>query len=296
ELVRLHKPAGALLIVWPFMWGLAMAARSMRTPPLIFSRDLVVGCTWFFFLRRRVCAGCIWNDIVDRDMDKHVERTKHRPLADGRISVASALCFLALHVILLSFSIMLCGNRQVLFLGLVTIFPLAGGYPFIKRISHWPQAWLAVAFNTSTLISWAWATGSISPSSISLACTAWFWTMWYDTIYGNQDKKDDIKIGIGSTALLFKSTTISRLFLAFHGSMFAICLTFSGILNGVHAPYSPYYLIGVAGSVFHLARQFWYLDLDSPASCWSTFCNNAFVVGPTVAIGLIADYLLMDVV
>ncbi|KAJ6524058.1 UbiA prenyltransferase family [Mycena sp. CBHHK59/15] len=297
ELARLHKPAGALLILWPFIWGLAMAARAMRTPPLIFSRDLVVGCvcsaqTYSTMLSSD--AGCTWNDIVDRDLDKQVERTKNRPLADGRISVPGSLAFLSVHLVFLSVSVMQCGNEQS-FLGLVTIFPLAGGYPFMKRISHWPQAWLGMAFNMGTIMSWSWATGKVPRSGIALAFTGWFWTMWYDTIYGTQDKKDDIKIGIGSTALLFKSTTISRIFLAFHGSMFVFCLTVSGILNGVHAPFSPYYLIGVGGSIFHLGKQFWSLDLDSPASCWSAFCNNAFVVGPTVALGLIAEYLLLDV-
>ncbi|KAJ6476523.1 hypothetical protein C8R47DRAFT_1323638 [Mycena vitilis] len=95
-----------------------------------------------------------------------------------------------------------------------------------------------------------------------------------DTIYGNQDKKDDLKIGLGSTALLFK---------------------IAGVLNGVNAPYSPYHLIGVGGSIFHLGHQFLNLDLDSPASCWAAFSDNGFVVGPTVAIGLLADYLLVDV-
>ncbi|KAJ7159788.1 UbiA prenyltransferase family, partial [Mycena filopes] len=240
-------------------------------------------------------AGCIWNDIVDRDIDKRVARTKNRPLADGRLSVRSALYFLAVHLVLLSLCLLACGNRKLLALGLVTIFPLAGGYPFMKRISHWPQAWLALALNIGVLDSWAWATDNIPPSGIALACAGWFWTMWYDTIYGHQDKKDDLKLGLGSTALLFKSTTIlSRVFLSFHAVMFVISLTLSGILNGVHTPYSPYYVIGVAGAVLQLGHQFWYLDLDSPRSCWFTFCNNAFVVGPTVTIGLVADYLLAD--
>ncbi|KAF7367109.1 4-hydroxybenzoate polyprenyl transferase [Mycena sanguinolenta] len=108
ELARVHKPAGALLIMWPFG------------------------------------AGCIWNDIIDRDLDKQVERTRHRPLADGRVSISSALIFLAVHLALLSLSVLPIGNRQLLFLAFITIFPLAGGYPFIKRISYWPQAWLGM--------------------------------------------------------------------------------------------------------------------------------------------------------
>ncbi|KAJ6535197.1 4-hydroxybenzoate polyprenyl transferase, partial [Mycena vulgaris] len=290
ELARLNKPAGALLILWPFIWGLTMAARSMRTPPQIFLRDLLVGC-----YLTHLGAGCIWNDIVDRDIDKQVERTKHRPLADGRVSISGALRFLALHLAFLVSTILLPGNTQLSFLGVMSIFPLAGGYPFIKRISYWPQAWLGIAFHTGTLMSWALAAGRVTRSGFALALTGWFWTMWYDTIYGNQDKKDDRKIGIGSTALIFKSTFTSKIFLAFHGLMFAICLTSASILNGVDVPYSPYYLVAVLGSVLHLVKQFWSLDLDSPPSCWSTFCSNGFVVGPLVTLGLIIDYLLVDV-
>ncbi|KAJ7490969.1 4-hydroxybenzoate polyprenyl transferase, partial [Mycena latifolia] len=293
ELARLDKPAGALLILWPFIWGHSMAARTTKTHPLDFVRDLIAGCVWFFLLRRILSgAGCIWNDIIDREVDKQVERTRNRPLANGRLSVPGALIFLAAHIILLSVSLIQSGNKRLSLLGFTTIFPLAGGYPFMKRISYWPQAWLGIAFNTGTMMSWAWATGTVPKTSITLALAAWFWTMWYDTIYGNQDKKDDIKIGIGSTALLFDSIRISRIFLAFNGSMFVICLTAAGILNGVHSPHSPYYLIGVVGSTFQLVQQLWYLDLDSPASCSSAFRQNGFVVGPTVAVGLIADYLL----
>ncbi|KAJ6594760.1 UbiA prenyltransferase family, partial [Mycena capillaripes] len=229
ELARVNKPAGALLILWPFIWGLIMAARTTRTPLLILLQHLCLGCVWFFVLRG---AGCIWNDIVDRDIDKQVERTKNRPIANGTISVPEALCFLSVHLIFLSFSIVLWGNKQLSVLGFATIFPLAGGYPFMKRLSRWPQAWLGVAFNTGATMSWSWTTGHIPPSSLALALAGWFWTMWYDTIYGSQDKKDDIKIGLGSTALLFKSSQITKLFLIFHGSMFVMWLTISGILNG----------------------------------------------------------------
>ncbi|KAJ7707876.1 UbiA prenyltransferase, partial [Mycena olivaceomarginata] len=233
QLARWDKPSGALLILWPFG------------------------------------AGCIWNDIIDRNLDKHVERTKHRPMADGRISVPRALVFLFFHLLFLVVGLTKCGNPELTGLGLMTIFPLAGGYPFIKRISDCPQAWLGVAFNTGTLISWAWLTGTISSSAKALAVAAWFWTMWYDTIYAHQDKRDDVKIGIGSTAVLFKSTTKSKLLLLFHAVMFTLFLALSGSLNGVQPASSPYYLISVAGSGIFLATQLWYLDLDSPASCWT---------------------------
>ncbi|KAJ7656764.1 UbiA prenyltransferase [Mycena polygramma] len=289
ELARLHKPAGALLILWPFIWGLTMVARSNGTPFRIFFRDLVGGCLWFFFLRG---AGCIWNDIVDSDLDKQVERTKHRPLPSGRASISEALWFLLVHLVGLSVSIVLTGNMQLSYLAFITVVPLAGGYPFIKRYSYWPQAWLGMAFNTGTLMSWSWMSGDLSHSSIALASAGWFWTLWYDTIYGHQDKKDDMRVGIRSTALLFNSRAISKLFLAVNGVMFVVCLTIAGVSNGVE-PFSPYYSIGVGGAILHLSAQLWYLKLDSPSSCWYTFCSNGFVLGPTVALGLFLDYLLV---
>ncbi|KAF7367115.1 4-hydroxybenzoate polyprenyl transferase [Mycena sanguinolenta] len=303
ELARIHKPAGALLIVWPFVWGLVMASRIKGSSLLLFARYLIAGCIWFFVLRStglNICAksslgaGCIWNDIVDRDLDKQVERTRHRPLADGRISVLGALIFLATHLILLCVSWLPTRNRQLLFLVFATIFPLAGGYPFIKRISYWPQAWLGIAFNSGTLISWSWVTGNVSYSSVALACAGWFWTMWYDTIYSNQDKKDDIRIGIGSTALLFSTTTASKLFLAWNGAMFLVCLTVAGSLDEVYVPYGPYYLISVGGCGICLGKQLWYVDLESPDSCSAAFNDNAFVVGPIVALGMTSEYLLRD--
>ncbi|KAJ7513133.1 4-hydroxybenzoate polyprenyl transferase [Mycena galericulata] len=290
ELARFNKPAGALLILWPYIWGLAMSARSDHTPLPIFSQNLVGGSIWFFLLRS---AGCIWNDIVDRDLDKQVERTRNRPLANGRILVPGALGFLLLHLVPLLFSVAKYGNKQLLSLALITMFPLAGGYPFMKRITYWPQAWLGIAFNMGPVMASSWVTGNISRSSISLALAGWFWTMWYDTIYGAQDKKDDIKIGIGSTALLFRSTSVSLMFLVFHGLMFTLFLTVSGLLNGVDIPSSPYFLFGVCGAFLHLVKQFRSLDLTSPASCWSTFCSNGFVLGPIVAAGMVADYFLM---
>ncbi|KAF7367108.1 UbiA prenyltransferase [Mycena sanguinolenta] len=114
-----------------------------------------------------------------------------------------------------------------------------------------------------------------------------------DTIYGSQDKKDDIRIGIGSTAQLFTSTTTSKLFLALLGMMFLFCLTMSGILNGIDTPYSPYYLISVFATGMFLARQLWHLDLESPESCSTAFGANAFVVGPIVALGMLLEYLCM---
>ncbi|KAJ6471350.1 4-hydroxybenzoate polyprenyl transferase [Mycena sanguinolenta] len=290
ELARIHKPAGALLIMWPFVWGLLMASRNMELALLPFSPYLIAGCIWFFVLRS---AGCIWNDIIDRDFDKQVERTRHRPLADARISVPGAVIFLGLHLIPLSFSVLLVRNRQLLLLALVTIYPLAGGYPFIKRISYWPQAWLGIAFNTGALISWSWVTGNVSCSAITLACAGWFWTMWYDTVYSNQDKKDDVRMSIGSTALLFTSTTASKLFLAFHGAMFLLSLILSGILNEASM---SYYLISVVGSGYCLGRQLRYLDLDSPDSCSAAFRDNAFIVGPVVALGMFVEYLRLAII
>ncbi|KAF8870305.1 UbiA prenyltransferase family, partial [Gymnopilus junonius] len=296
ELARLNRPGGALLILWPYsdfptVWGLTMAAYHVKLPLSSFFSNLVAGGLWFFLFEGKsliwASAGCIWNDIIDRDFDRRVERTKKRPVATGKITVYGALLFLSLHLVALSIVLTL-GNNQIRSIGFMTLYPLAGVYPFIKRISYWPQAWLGIAFNTGTLMAWSVTSGSIPYSSISLGAATWFWTMWYDTIYGSQDKKDDLKIGIKSTALLFKSSSQTRLFLAFHATMFIVCMTLSGILNHQTV---LYYCVTIPITAINLFKQYKDLDLNSPVSCWKTFCNSSYVLGPIVFLGLMTDYL-----
>jgi len=231
-------------------------------------------------------GGCIWNDIVDIDIDAKVERTKNRPLPTGRVSVPEALVFMSVHLVLMV--IMLYPLKHVaLLLGLLAIGPLPGIYPFMKRITYWPQAWLGIALNVGAPFGSAIFTGEVSKESLVLAIGGWSWTIWYDTIYACQDKKDDVKAGVKSTALLFGAYTKPILFL--FGSLLVGSWLYCGIANGSHV---CYFVSTVVGGAFLLLKQIWNVDLDTPKSCLETFQNNGLLIGPVVWVGFLADYLM----
>ena len=199
ELTRLNKPIGFMLLFWPCSWGLAYAYN--------FSQDanLFIYYLILFFLGSVLMrsAGCIVNDIVDKDYDKRVLRTKKRPIASGVISVKKSLiyvivlCALAL-VVLLQFNIF------TIFLGIGSMF-LAFSYPFMKRITYWPQLFLGLTFNWGIIMAWTSFNNQLSFEILYLYLSAIFWTLGYDTIYGAQDMSDDEIIGIKSTAIKFKN-------------------------------------------------------------------------------------------
>ncbi|KAH0583563.1 hypothetical protein H2248_009187 [Termitomyces sp. 'cryptogamus'] len=232
-------------------------------------------------------AGCVWNDILDRNFDAQVERTKHRPLASGRISVTGAALFLCVHMSILIVMIWDV-NRLAWNVGLLALFPLTGIYPFMKRITYWPQAWLGIAINIGVSMAWATTTASIPTSSLVLSTGCFFWTLWYDTIYACQDKKDDVNAGVKSTALLFGLNT--KRVLTLFGTSFMCSLTISGILNGQ----SLLFVLAVLGGALHLVWQLYTVDVDSPKSCWRTFEANGFYFGAIVEAGLVLDYVLSN--
>ena len=206
ELTRLNKPIGFMLLFWPCSWGLAFANNSNQ------NIDLFVYYLFLFFLGAVLMrsAGCIFNDIVDKDFDKKVKRTKFRPIAAGKISVTTsliyvfALCFLAF-VVLIQF------NLITVILGMSSMF-LAFAYPFMKRITYWPQLFLGLTFNWGLIMAWTALGHDISSEIILLYSAAIFWTLGYDTIYGAQDMSDDEIIGLKSTSIKFKKNI--KLFLS----------------------------------------------------------------------------------
>ena len=199
ELTRLNKPIGFMLLFWPCSWGLAFAF-SFNQNIYLFINYLILFFLGSVFMRS---AGCIFNDIVDKDYDIKVERTKKRPIASGKISIKRSfiyvifLCFLAF-IILIQF------NLLTIFLGLSSMF-LAFSYPFMKRITYWPQLFLGITFNWGIIMAWAAINGNITPEIFTLYISAIFWTLGYDTIYGAQDMSDDEIIGLKSTAIKFKT-------------------------------------------------------------------------------------------
>ena len=198
ELTRLNKPTGFMLLFWPCSWGLAFAYNfNQNLEQLIYFLIL-------FFLGSVLMrsAGCIVNDIVDKNIDKKVQRTKGRPLASGAISIQRSFLYV-LVLCLIAFFILIQFNSLTIVLGMCSMV-LAFSYPFMKRITYWPQLFLGLTFNWGIIMAWAAMNNTISTEIILLYASAIFWTLGYDTIYGLQDVVDDEIIGMKSTSIKFK--------------------------------------------------------------------------------------------
>jgi len=283
ELSRVHKFAGSMLIFWPCAWGMTMAARPLSLSLHTYAMNLTYGLIGAALLHS---AGCVWNDILDRDFDRQVERTKHRPIADGRVSVQGALVFLAMHLILL-IGLLWPVNTLAWKIGLITVFPLAGIYPLMKRVTYWPQAWLGLAINMISLVAWSALRARLHLASGALIFGLWCWTLYYDTIYACQDKRDDVQAGVKSTALLF-GPHVKKILAAFAG-LLVTCLAVAGALNNQGI---PYFILTVGGAAAHLIMQLRNIDVDDPKSCLDAFESNGFTLGEIVWGGLFVDYLL----
>ena len=198
NLTRLNKPIGIMLLFWPCSWGLAYAYK--------LNQDLNVFLYYLllFFLGSLLMrsAGCIFNDIIDRDFDKKVKRTKLRPIASGKISVKKSFVYVIV-LCLLAFLILVQFNILTIVLGLGSML-LAFSYPFMKRFTYWPQLFLGLTFNWGIIMAWTAVINDISYEIIILYFSAIFWTLGYDTIYGAQDMVDDEIIGVKSTSIKFK--------------------------------------------------------------------------------------------
>ena len=198
ELTRLNKPIGFMLLFWPCSWGLAYAY-SLNQNQSLFLYHLLLFFLGSVLMRS---AGCIVNDIVDKDFDKKVLRTKKRPLASGMISVKQSLVYVV-GLCFLAFLILIQFNFKTILLGMSSML-LAFSYPFMKRFTYWPQLFLGLTFNWGVIMAWVSINNDISLQIIFLYIAAIFWTLGYDTIYGAQDIADDEVIGLKSTSLKFK--------------------------------------------------------------------------------------------
>jgi len=190
SLARIDRPIGAWLLFWPCAWSVALAGMGSNGVELIL---------WFglgaFAMRS---AGCVWNDIVDRDLDRQVERTRLRPLASGRVSLKAALAWLvALCLVGLLVLLQLSRTAQIVALGSLL---LVAAYPFMKRITWWPQAWLGLVFSWGALVGWPAVRGTVDLPALLLWAGGVFWVIGYDTIYALQDKEDDALVGVKSSA------------------------------------------------------------------------------------------------
>jgi 4-hydroxybenzoate polyprenyltransferase len=256
-LARWDRPIGTWLLLWPCWWALALAP---GWPDLRLLALLGIGAV---AMRG---AGCVVNDLADRDLDARVERTRHRPLASGQLSVAQALAFLALQL-LVGLAVLLSFNPFTVLLGLASM-PLVMVYPLMKRITWWPQAFLGLTFNWGALVGWSAVTGDLAAPALTLYVAGFFWTLGYDTIYAHQDKVDDALIGVRSSARRLGAATMPWLWL-FYGTALALI----GVAGWLVAPGPGFYvMLGLAG--VHLAWQVRTIDLDDPASCLARFRSN----------------------
>ena len=198
DLTRLNKPIGFMLLFWPCSWGLAYAYKVLP------NANLFINYLILFFLGSVLMrsAGCIINDIVDKEFDKKVKRTKTRPIASGKISVQQSLIYVVV-LCILAFLILIQFNFLTIILGMGSMF-LAFSYPFMKRITYWPQLFLGLTFNWGIIMAWTALNNDISSEIIILYISAIFWTLGYDTIYGAQDMSDDEIIGLKSTSIKLK--------------------------------------------------------------------------------------------
>ncbi|KAJ3742331.1 4-hydroxybenzoate polyprenyl transferase, partial [Lentinula detonsa] len=291
EISRVQRFAGTMILFWPFAWSLTMTSRQLGVPAFFLGKKILGGFIGAAFLHRTsfqasLGGGCIWNDIVDMDLD--AQRTKHRPLPDGKISVFLATIFLLIHVLILGI-LSISMNSTSYVLAFLTAIPLTGIYPYMKRVTDFPQVWLGFTLNVPVLIGSSIVTNNISGTSLILAFGSFAWTMWYDTIYGSQDKRDDMKAGVKSIVLILHHYQYTHKALG----AFASALLLSWIVLGVINDSSIwYFVITIGGGGLLLIHDYALIDLDRPESCLYVFERSGFVIGPLVWFGFMIDYML----
>ncbi len=268
RLSRADRPIGTWLLFIPCLWGVALAAATGA--PRLWDLWIVPGCAVGAFLMRG--AGCTWNDITDRKIDGHVERTRSRPLPSGQVTVRQAVIWMVAQAAVAA-SILFSYNWASVFLGIAALLPVAI-YPFAKRFTWWPQLFLGIAFNWGALFAWTAHQGSLGLPAVLLYASGIAWTLFYDTIYAHQDREDDALIGVKSTARLLGQNSLPWLrgFLvasvALAGVAVIVALIDAGILAMVAG------LAGVWAFGWHLAWQLRGLDVNDPATCLRVFRSN----------------------
>jgi len=265
RLARLDRPIGTWLLFWPCVFGLLLGAAADERRFLEW-RDLYYAALFAIGALVMRGAGCTFNDIVDRDIDAQVARTRGRPLPSGAISVRQAIVFLIAQC-LVGLAVLLQFNWFAVALGAASLL-LVAAYPFMKRITWWPQAWLGLTFNWGALLGFAAQTGRIDLADGMLYAGLIFWTLGYDTIYAHQDKDDDELIGVKSTARLFGKDT-RKWVLRFYAIAFTLILA-SGFTE--HAGWPFGFAMLAAGA--HLLWQVRTLDIASADNCLAVFRAN----------------------
>ena len=266
ELTRLKKPIGFMLLFWPCAWGLTLAYD--------FSNSLN---NYFFYLFLFFMgsvlmrsAGCIVNDISDKEFDKKVERTKNRPIASKKVSIKLAI-FYVIILCALAFLVLINFNNLTIILALASM-PLAFTYPLMKRFTYWPQLFLGITFNYGLVLGWTAIQSEINLVAVIFYFGAIFWTLGFDTIYGYQDIKDDEIIGVKSTSIKFKQNP--KLFLSLCYIIFTISLIIVGFFMKFKFLYYVFLLVPIFNMFFLQIKNF---RIEDPTNCLSLFKKNNFL-------------------
>ena len=275
RLMRLDKPIGIMLLLWPSLWALWITGEGHPRPWVV-----VVFVAGVVLMRS---AGCVINDFADREFDRHVERTASRPITSGQVSPREALVLFAL-LSGLALLLVLTLNRLTLLLSLVGAF-LAATYPFTKRLTHLPQAYLGTAFGWAVPMAFAAQNGHVDPNAWWIFLAVLLWAIVYDTMYAMVDREDDLKIGIKSTAILFGR--YDRLIIGLLQLAMLAVLVHVGGLFGL----GNWYLAGLALAAVLMAWHQWLIRHRERLACLRAFLHNQWV-GAVIFGGIALDYLL----
>jgi len=261
RLARLDRPIGSWLLLIPCWWSAGIAGMQAGRLPSLW--HIVLFFIGAFAMRG---AGCTWNDLVDRDLDGLVERTRSRPIPSRQVSIAQATAFMLLQA-LIGLAVLLQFNRFTVMTGFASLLVVVI-YPFMKRITYWPQIVLGLAFSWGALMGWPATFGRLDWPAIVLYAGSISWVIGYDTIYAHQDREDDLLIGIKSTALLFQQNTAPML-TAFYAAAVAL-IGIAGFMAGG----GLIFLAGLAAFAIHLTWQVKRLNVDDPAHLLKLFKAN----------------------
>jgi 4-hydroxybenzoate polyprenyltransferase len=275
QLIRFDKPIGTLLLLWPTLWALWIAAQAVPDPKL-----LAIFAIGTFLMRS---AGCVVNDLADRNLDGFVSRTQARPLVTGAVSAQQAVMLLIV-ILLLAFLLVLMTNRMTVLLSVVAI-ALASTYPFMKRVTHLPQVVLGIAFSWGIPMAFS-AQSETLPNALWLLYAAnLLWTVAYDTQYAMVDREDDLKAGIKSSAILFGAK--DKLIIALLQVATLLCLAAAGQAFGLGLSYYLALAIAAGLFVYHqlLIRE------RTPENCFKAFLHNSWV-GAVIFVGVALNYTL----
>ena len=260
SLIRLDRPVGAWLLFWPCAWSVALAGMGERGWILILW--LALGA---WAMRS---AGCVYNDMVDRDLDRQVERTRLRPLASGRVSMKGAWALLAA-MALIGLVVLLQLDRTAQLIALASLAPVAA-YPFMKRITWWPQAWLGLVFSWGALVGWPAVTGRLETPALLLYAGSIFWVIGYDTIYALQDREDDALVGVRSSALALGRRARPGILFCYVAALVLWAFAFRSVRVEWFA------LLGLLPLAIHLLWQVASLKIDDGGDALAKFRSNRF--------------------